>query len=500
MNISKKCIYWAPLLLTGCVLQGNAKSRPNVIFILADDLGYKDLGCYGSTFYETPNIDKLAAKGTLFTNAYSACAVSSPSRAAILTGKYPARLKITDWIGPESAHVKGKMTMPTFKHHLPLEEMTMAEAFKQAGYSTCFIGKWHLGKSDYFPDKQGFDINIGGIDAGSPPSYFSPYTNEAYNKTWEWEGALPNLEPGPPGEYLTDRLTDETLNFLDTIGGKPFFLYFSHYAVHMPLQAKKELIEKYREKAAKLPPQEIPEFIRDVNGSYTRTIQNHAVYAAMIESLDESVGRLIQKLEATGLSENTIIVFVSDNGGLTTSNFQKYNFNLNPFELPTSVLPLRTGKGFYYEGGVRVPTIIYQPGAACNGKRSDIVVTGTDFYPTLLEMCGIRLLKNQHLDGESLLPVLSGKKDKLLRKAIYWHYPHYHGYGETPVSAIRKDRYKLIQHFENQKVELYDLEADISEKNDLSSALPSVKEDFLKDLEKWRRSVNADYALFPSDQ
>lgn len=498
MNISKKCIYWVPLLLTGCVLQGNAKSRPNVIFILADDLGYKDLGCYGSTFYETPNIDKLAAKGALFTNAYSACAVSSPSRAAILTGKYPSRLKITDWIGPESSHVKGKMTMPACKHHLPLEEITMAEAFRQVGYSTCFIGKWHLGKSDYFPDKQGFDINIGGIDAGSPPSYFSPYTNETFNKTWGWEGALPNLVAGPSGEYLTDRLTDEAINFLDTIRGKPFFLYFSHYAVHMPLQAKKELTEKYREKAAKLSPQEIPEFIRDVNGSYTRTIQNHAIYAAMIESLDESVGRVMRKLEETGLSENTIIVFVSDNGGLTTSNFQKYDFTLNPSELPTSVLPLRTGKGFYYEGGVRVPVIIYQPGAASNGKKSDVVVTGTDFYPTLLEMCGIRLLKKQHVDGESLLPVLSGKKDKLQRKAIYWHYPHYHGYGETPVSAIRKGRYKLIQHFENQKVELYDLETDISEKNDLSSALPGVKADLSKDLEKWRRSVNADYAIFPS--
>lgn len=496
-KLKKSFCLLSPLLM-GCTLHGSDISKtvkPNIVFFLIDDLGYKDLGCYGSSFYETPNIDKLAARGMLFTNAYSACAVCSPSRAALLTGKYPARLKITDWTGPDTLHVKGKMKTPEFQQFLPLEEVTLAETLKEHGYSTCFIGKWHLGKSDYYPDKQGFDINIAGNDAGGPPSYFSPYTNKSYER-WGWDGSLPNIKPGPPGEYLTDRLTDEAVNYLDTIGNKPFFLYISHYAVHVPLRAKKELVNKYREKAEKLPKGKLPGFIDEINRSYTRTIQDHDVYAAMIQSMDESIGRIMQKIEETGASENTIIVFTSDNGGLANCNFQKNNYKFSAFDIPTSVLPLRAGKGWYYEGGIRVPAIIYKPGAVTNGSKSDVPIISTDFYPTLLEMCRIDSVPEQHQDGKSLAAVLEGQGEELYDRALYWHYPHYHSNGEKPTSAIRKGQYKLIQRYEDRTLELYDLGADVSEQENLAEKLPQVKQDLLDQLENWKKSVHADLPAF----
>jgi arylsulfatase A-like enzyme len=481
--------------ITSC---SNMPSKPpNIVFFLIDDLGWTDLGCYGSTFYETPNIDELASRSTVFTNAYSASAVCSPTRAAILTGKYPARLKITNWIGPEIWHVSGKMKTPEFRQQLPLEEFTLAEALKQHGYSTCFIGKWHLGKSDYYPDKQGFDINIAGNDAGGPTSYFSPYINDGYNKVG-WDGTLPNLEPGPPGEYLTDRLTDEAINFLDTVAGKkPFLLYLSHYAVHEPIRAREEIIEKYRKKAAELPETDIPEFLTDINNSYSRQIQIHPVYAAMVESVDESIGRIMDRIQELGIADNTIIIFTSDNGGLSNSNFQRFNYNFHPLSLPTSVYPLRTGKGWYYEGGIRVPALIYWPKAVTNGLKSDEPITSTDFYPTILEMCGINFHPDQHKDGISLVPILTGQTKKLERESIYWHFPHYHSRGETPVSAIRKGDYKLIQRYEDNTIELYDLDKDISEQFDLADILPDVKDELLFDLKNWLISVDADMPLTP---
>jgi len=300
--------------------------RPNFVFFLIDDLGWTDLGCYGSTFYETPNIDKLAAQGMRFTDAYAACPVCSPTRASIVAGKYPARLGITQWIG-------GPNEPTSYRHYLPLEEVTIAEALQEAGYATGFVGKWHLStreedRKKYYPDRQGFDINIGGDWSGAPPTYFYPY--EKRNRKLE------SMPPGgEKGEYLTDRLTDESLKFLDANKDKPFLLYLSHYAVHTPVESKQSLTEKYQAKAGNLPTPEGPH-AQPVYGRYkTRMVQDHPAYAGMVQSVDESVGRVMDKLAALGLGENTIVIFMSDNGGLSTV----------PREGPTCNLPLRAGKG-----------------------------------------------------------------------------------------------------------------------------------------------------------
>lgn len=494
----KKLMIIGLMLLAGGVswaMEPKPGKKPNIVFFLIDDLGYTDLGCYGSTFYETPNIDELAKRGTVFTQAYAASAVCSPTRATILTGKHPARLKITDWIGPDVWHVKGKMKTPAIQEFLPLEEVTLAETLKAQGYSTCFIGKWHLGKSEFYPDKQGFDHNIGGNDCGGPPMYFSPYTNPDFVKAG-WDGYLPNIKPGPEGEYLTDRLTDEAINYLDTVGNRPFFLYLSHYAVHVPLRAKEELVKKYRAKAAGIRVKDLPEFVSDINRSLSRAVQNHEVYAAMVQSMDESVGRVLKKLDQMGVSDETIVVFTSDNGGLGNSNFQKDNYKFSAFDVPTSNSPFRTGKGWYYEGGIKVPAIVYLPGAISNGSTSAVPIFSADFYPTLLQLCGIPLQPQLHMDGESFAGIFEGKAGKLAGRALYWHYPHYHSNGETPTLAIRKGRYKLIQRYENQDFELYDIVADISEKKNLVKKLPRVKQDLLADLEHWKKSLQVDLPQF----
>src|ERR1035437_2720733 len=293
-----------PLVASGAPEPAQPPTRPNLVFILADDLGWSDLGCYGSTFYETPHLDQLAAKGMRFTDAYAACSVCSPTRASILTGKYPARLHLTDWLPGRPDRPDQKLKRPVILDHLPLEEVTLAKALREGGYRTGFFGKWHIGGPDFFPDKQGFDLNVGGCQRGSPPSYFSPYR-------------IPTLTDGPKGEYLTDRLTDEALKFIESGQGKPFLLYLSHYAVHIPLQAKADLLAKYQSKAARLPPPAGPEFLSE-GKSKIRQIQNNPVYAAMVQSLDESVGRVMRKLAELGLEENTVVIFTSDNGGVAT--------------------------------------------------------------------------------------------------------------------------------------------------------------------------------------
>jgi len=442
------------------------KRRPNFVFFLIDDLGWTDVGCFGSSFYETPNIDRLASQGMRFTDAYAACPVCSPTRASIMAGKYPARLGITQWIG-------GPNQPTEYEHQMALEELTIAEALKDKGYATAFVGKWHLGSKDYYPQHQGFDINIGGDSSGAPPTYFYPYKRG--------NRALKEMPPGgAEGEYLTDRLTDESLKFLEANRDGPFLLYLSHYAVHTPIQSKQELTDKYKAKAEKLPGTDGPRFV-PVYGRYkTRQVQDHPAYSGMVQSVDESVGRVMAKLEELGVADNTVVIFMSDNGGLSTV----------AREGPTSNLPLRAGKGWLYEGGIREPMIIKWPGVVKAGSVCGEPVTSTDFYPTMLEMASLPLRPKQHVDGVSLVPLLTDA-GSLKRKAIYWHYPHYHGSGNRPSGAVRAGDYKLIEWYENGAVELYNLRDDISEKNDLAKKMPEKAAELRSMLHRWRKQMKA---------
>jgi len=440
-----------------------AAVKPNVIFILADDLGWRDLGCYGSTFYETPHLDRLAAQGMRFTDAYAACNVCSPTRASILSGKYPARLHLTDWLPGRPDRPDQMLKHPLILSQLPLEEVTIAEALKEAGYATAFLGKWHLGGEKFFPEHQGFDLNIGGCDKGHPPSYFSPYK-------------IPNLPDGPKGEYLTDRLTDEALKFIEGAKARPFFLYLSHYAVHNPQQAKAELVGKYRGKLAKLPPAG-PEFTTD-HGRQVRQIQNQPVYAAMIQSLDESVGRILAKLAELKLVENTIVIFTSDNGGLSTSE-----------GTPTSNLPLRMGKGWNYEGGAREPLLVKWPSVTKAGSVCREPMISTDYYPTFLEMAGLAARPQQHLDGVSFASLLKGAVRA--ERPLFWHYPHYSNQGGGPGGAVRLGDFKLIEWFEDMRVELFNVRDDLGEQNDLAAKLPDTVTWLRQRLHAWRKEVDA---------
>jgi arylsulfatase A-like enzyme len=419
---------------------------PNIIFILADDLGWTDLTCQGSTFYETPNIDRLAREGMRFTQAYSASAVCSPTRAALLTGKYPARLHLTDWIKGHP-HPRAKLKVPDWTMHLPLEERIIAEALKDAGYATASIGKWHLGGPEFYPEQHGFDVNVGGCDKGQPPSYFSPYN-------------IPTLTDGPKGEFFSDRLTEEALSFLEQHRSKPFFIYLPHYAVHTPIMGKPEVIAKY---AARANPQ---------------NPQHNATYAALVESVDDSVGRLLRRLDELKLADNTVVFFTSDNGGLIMNKV-------------TSNLPLRSGKGSPYEGGIRVPLIVRWPGVAPAGSVCATPVITTDYYPTILQMAGLKPARRQVLDGESLVPLLK-QSGVLRRDALYWHYPHYniHPSG-VPSSIVRRGDWKLIEVFDPQGVELYDLAADPGERRNLAAEQPVLVQKLRRQLENWRRKIGA---------
>ncbi|MDE5416749.1 sulfatase [Labilibaculum sp. DW002] len=458
----------------------NSKNPPNIVFILVDDLGWSDLACYGSDFYETPNLDLLASEGIKFTNAYASCPVCSPTRASILTGKYPARLDITDWIpGRQATHAatSGQKLLPQdFKEEMSLEEYTVAEALKDNNYKTFFAGKWHLGEgSTYWPEYQGFDINKGGWKVGSPKGgYFSPYLN-------------PRLQDGPEGEYLTDRLTDESINFLKDNKKNPFFLYLSYYTVHNPLNAKPKVIEKYRKKAKQLGINKEDRFVdrselKNVFGKgrfRERLVQDHAVYAAMVESMDENIGRLLQQIKALNLDDNTLIIFTSDNGGLSTSEGS-----------PTSNLPLRGGKGWLYEGGIREPLIVKWNGITKRGSVCETAVTSADFYPTILDVVGLQALPQQHPDGISLVPLLQDQ-DSLIRDAIYWHYPHYSNQGGRPGGAIRSGKYKLIEFYEDMHVELYDLQDDMEERVNLANKYPKIVLDLKSKLHRWREEIHA---------
>jgi len=446
--------------------------RPNIIFILIDDMGWMDVGCYGSSFYETPHLDRLAAEGMRFTDAYAACPVCSPTRASIMTGKYPATVQVTNYIpGME----KGKVLSSPYLHYLPLEEKTIARALNEAGYNTYHVGKWHLGEEPYWPQHHGFDVNVAGGSWGWPRTYFSPYN----------VSMLPN---GPDGEYLTDRLTDEAIRLIRNNDGKPFFLNLWHYAVHNPIQVPDRYIGKYKAKAAALGldvknPFEEGEHFPCEHKKHLRVVrrlfQSDPAYAGMVQNLDENIGRLLATLEEQGIADNTIVIFTSDNGGLATAEGS-----------PTCNAPLAEGKGWMYEGGVREPLIVKWPGVTAGDSMCTVPVTSPDFYPTILEMAGLDPIPQQHTDGISIAPLLTGG-DKLTREAIFWHYPHYGNQGGTPGCSVRAGDWKLIEFFEDNHVELYNMPQDPSEDRDLAGERPDVARDLRATLHDWLTKVDA---------
>jgi arylsulfatase A-like enzyme len=430
--------------------------KPNIVFVLVDDMGWKDPGFMGSDFHETPHIDQLASEGIVFTNAYANAPNCAPSRACLLSGQYVPRHGVFTVNSAERGSAKKrKLIPPKNKTELNGKVITLAEALKQQGYSTCHIGKWHMGDGkETSPEAQGFDVNIAGDHSGHPKSYFGPFN-------------MKNLKTDIPKEYLTDRLTDEAVKYIKAHKKEPFFLYFSHYSVHTPLQAKDSLIKKYEQKAA-------------------GQLHHHPTYAAMVESTDQSVGRVLEELEKQGIADNTIVVFFSDNGG---------------FGPATSMAPLRGSKGMMYEGGIREPMIVRWPKKIKNAGRCDVPVIGTDFYPTFLEVAGAQE-SSQILDGKSLLPLLLDPNASLNRESLIWHFPaylqNYQGmknssdyWRTTPASAIRKGDWKLIEYFEDGKLELYNLDKDIGESRNLADTYPEKLQELFSDLKAWRADYNA---------
>jgi arylsulfatase A len=445
-------------LLPGIILMAflgesvRADEKPNVILILADDLGWADPGCYGSKYHKTPHLDGLAASGVRFTDAYAACPVCSPTRASLLTGRYPQRYNLTDWLPGRPDRPDQKLLRPKLDQQLPLDEITLAEALKPAGYVSGHVGKWHLGGKGFGPEQQGFDLNVAGDQTGSPRSYFAPFKSK--------DGAfMPGLEKAPDGEYLTDRLTAEAEKFVEANRDRPFFLYLAHYAPHIPLRAKPELVAKYKP------------------GKHGE--QGNPNYAAMLESLDDGVGRLLKKLDDLKLAERTVVVFMSDNGGLATLEGSNMAATFNG--------PLREGKGYLYEGGLRVPLIVRWPGVTKAGATCGVPVSSIDIFPTALEACGVK--SEAKADGVSLVPLLKG--GALKREALYWHYPHYANQGGRPGGAVRAGNYKLIEFYENDRRELYDLSKDVGESRNLIADKPDVAKDLAAKLDAWRKEVGA---------
>jgi len=446
----------------------------NVVVVLIDDMGWMDTGVYGSGFYETPNIDRLAAEGARFTQFYTASSVCSPTRASIMTGKHPARLDITNWIGGEQ---NGLLNQAVYLRQLPERETTFGEAFSDAGYRTGYIGKWHLGPDGHLPDSQGFQFNFAVNHAGQPASYFPPYARSTESPT-----DVPDLFGDPENSYLTDRLTDASLDFIEDNRERPFLLVLSHYAVHTPLQAPQEEVERYEEKAAELGP-ELEEHYEAEREAETKLRQDHATYAAMVASTDRSIGRILDKLVELGLDEHTAVVFLSDNGGLSTLMRRSPN-------QATANVPLRAGKGWLYEGGIRAPLIVRWPGVISAGTVVSAPATSNDVFPTLLALAGLPARPQDHVDGVSLLGAIQEDAGEI-HDALYWHFPHYHGSGNRPGGAVRIGDLKLIEWFEDDAVELYDLSIDLSERRDLSKERPEDTARLLSALRSWRREVDA---------
>lgn len=505
--------FLAAVLLMTLSMQCQVKDKtpPNVVFFFVDDLGWSDVGCYGSNFYETPNIDRLATQGVRFTDAYAACHVCSPTRASLLTGKYPARINLTDWLPGRNDFPFQKLSNVSVQQQLPFEETTLAEALKENGYTTTIIGKWHLGEDPSGPTAHGFDSHIPqGWNKGWPLTFHAPYR-------------IPGIE-GEPGQYLTDQLTDEALKFIEGNKEKPFFLYFPHYAVHDPIEGRQDLVEKYTRKLDQMSPNTSPAYILEGNpdGQDALTIeertallkdpayagfsalprntikikqhQDNVQFAALVESVDESLGRIMDKLKELGLDKNTIVIFASDNGGMSAANFGRPNrmvdSTMQEAAFATANLPLRGAKGWMYEGGIRVPTIVKWAGVKSPGSVCNDPITTTDFYPSILEMLGLPLRPQQHMDGVSFASSLQG--GELHRDAIYWHFPHYsnHGY-QSPGGAVRYKNYKLLEYYENNTVQLFDLSNDIKEEHDLAQQQPELVNKLRDMLHQWRNDVNA---------
>ncbi len=512
-NFLKHIFFVALLICTITSFAQRTSKKMNVVFFLVDDLGWKDLACYGSEFYETPNIDRLAKEGVKFTDAYSSCHVCSPSRASILNGKYPARTGLSDWLPGRKDFPFQKFLNVRSVQQLAYEDSTLAETLRANGYNTAIFGKWHLGEDPSNPLAHGFNERLSDWNKGWPAkSYFSPY-------------AMPGLTDGPDGEYLTDRVTTEALKYMEKNKDRPFFVYLSQFAVHDPIQGRPDLVEKYRKKLKQMTTQQGAPFILEGNPDAKKPLtraelnellkddkyagynvlpqqtvkikqyQDNVQFAAMVDNMDENLGRVMAKLKELGIDENTIIVFVSDNGGMSAANVG------NPYRVirenglngafASSNLPLRAGKGWLYEGGIRVPMIIKWPGQAKAGLQSKVPVISTDFYPTILDMLGLPLMPQQHMDGVSIKPVLQGQ-EKLNRKAVFWHFPHYSNHGmQSPGGAVRAGNYKLIEYFENNTVQLFNLANDIGEQNDLSKKEPGKVKELRAMLHQWRKSVGA---------
>lgn len=452
-----------------------AVKKPNVVFILVDDLGLMDLGVTGSTFYETPHIDQLAKEGMIFTQGYAASRVCSPSRASIMTGKFTARHGVTDWIGAKTGtewrdHGRHDKLLPAdYVHSLPKKDISLAESMKKAGYTTFFAGKWHLGKEGSYPEDHGFDINVGGWDKGSPiGGYFSPWEN-------------PKLKNQVEGENLSMRLAHETASFIERHKDSTFFAFLSFYAVHGPIQTTHTKWKKYREKAVKKGLAERAYRMERVLP--IRQEQDNAIYAGLVESMDDAVGVVLEELRRQNIDNETIIVFTSDNGGVASGD-----------SFSTANLPLRGGKGYQWEGGIREPYFIKVPWLKNAGTENNYPVTGTDFYPTILDLVGIEALPNQHVDGISLKPLLEGKTIKEER-TLYWHYPHYGNQGGEPSSIIQEKGWKLIHYWEDDRQELYKLASDIGEQTNLIDRHSLIGTQMNEKLMAWLKSVNANMPI-----
>lgn len=448
-----------------------SKKRPNIVFVLVDDLGYYDLGVTGSRFYETPNIDRLANESKIFTNGYAASRVCSPSRASIMTGKFTARHGITDWIGAKTGtdwrnrNRYDKLLPADYVRALSKEDITIAEALKQNGYKTFFAGKWHLGGEGSYPEDHGFDINIAGIDAGSPRGgFFSPWNN-------------PKLVNKHKGENLSMRLANETASFIKKHKDSPFFAFLSFYAVHAPIQTTELKWQKYRNKADSL---------GVVTKGYAmervlpiRQVQDNPIYAGLVETMDDAVGVVLKALMTHGVADSTIVVFTSDNGGVASGD-----------HYATSNLPLRGGKGYQWEGGIKEPFFIKVPWLNNGGTKSDDPVIGTDFYPTLLDLANIALKNEQHVDGISLKPILEGKNLNI-KRPFYWHYPHYGNQGGEPSSIIQKDGWKLIHYWEDGREELFKLPSTEHDSLNIISQHPQIAKYLGDNLMSWLTEVDA---------
>lgn len=451
------------ILLVAFGLSSCSKSdSPNILLIVVDDLGYADLACYGNELVETPNIDRLAADGIRFTTAYASCTVCSPTRASLMTGKNPVAVDITDWIPGYQVYNGGPrpdemLVTPSFNLQLQLEEISIAEMLKEAGYITASIGKWHLGGEGYHPTDQGFDLNVAGYEKGSPPSYYYPYRS-VYRKD-----SINPLSLTGDSLYLTDRLTNEAIQFMDSNSEKPFFLYLPFYNVHTPLEGRPDLLEKYE--------------IR-LTDHQNDSILRNPHFLAMTEAVDKNVGRMMQFLKDKGLEKNTVVILTSDNGGLQrrNGNFIRESWNY----------PLREGKGTLYEGGLRIPAMVRWPGTIEARQTSDEIIISTDIYPTVAELAGISV--DHEIEGISLLPHLISS-EIIDRETLYWHYPHYHL--GMPGGAIRDGDFKLIEFFETGQVELYNLQDDIHESTNLADELPGKAKELQMKLHRWREENQA---------